>query len=122
MLGRITQCGGRVTVISEDGTVYAELNYGADNKKELVKITVDQLSVVIRYPWDMLTLNELIIANFRHDGKNHRSMIADELFDTGRHKLGVIMGDYVHTGIHTSIYPGCKIWSDASTIPSAIVH
>jgi acetyltransferase-like isoleucine patch superfamily enzyme len=62
-----------------------------------------------------------ITANFRHDGKNHRSMLNGELVDTGRRKLGVIMGDNVHTGIHTSIYPGRKIWPEMSTLPGDIV-
>ncbi len=62
-----------------------------------------------------------ITANFRHDGKNHRSMLNGELIDTGRRKLGVIMGDHVHTGIHTSLYPGRKIWPEMSTRPGDIV-
>ena len=62
-----------------------------------------------------------ITANFRHDGRNHRSLVAGKLVDTGRRKFGTIMGDRVHTGIHTSIYPGRKIWPDLSTRPGAIV-
>lgn len=62
-----------------------------------------------------------ITANFRHDGKNHCSLVDEELIDTGRRKLGCIMGDDVHTGIHTSIYPGRKIWPHQSTLPGAIV-
>ncbi len=62
-----------------------------------------------------------ITANFRHDGKNHRSILDGKLVDTGRRKLGVIMGDNVHTGIHTSIYPGRKIWPNMSTKPGEIV-
>ncbi len=63
-----------------------------------------------------------ITANFRHDGKNHKSMIRGELVDTGRRKLGAIVGDDVHTGINTSIYPGRKLWPGTSTIPGEIVH
>ena len=63
-----------------------------------------------------------ITANFRHDGKNHRSDVEGELIDTGRRKFGCIMGDNVHTGIHTSIYPGRKIWNDQSTLPGEIVQ
>jgi len=62
-----------------------------------------------------------ITANFRHDGRNHRSIVADELLDTGRRKLGAIIGDDVHTGIHTAIYPGRKIWPSCSTLPGDIV-
>ncbi len=62
-----------------------------------------------------------ITANFRHDGTNHRSMVKGELLDTGRRKLGTIIGDGVHTGINTSIYPGRKIWPGASTLPGEVV-
>jgi acetyltransferase-like isoleucine patch superfamily enzyme len=62
-----------------------------------------------------------ITANFRHDGKNHRSAVDGVIIDTGRRKLGTIFGDDVHTGIHTSIYPGRKIWPKKSTLPGDIV-
>ena len=62
-----------------------------------------------------------ITANFRHDGRNHRSEINGKLIDTNRRKLGCIIGNDVHTGIHTSIYPGRKIWPHMSTIPGEIV-
>lgn len=63
-----------------------------------------------------------ITANLRHDGKNQRSMLNGKLTDTGRRKLGAIIGDNVHTGIHTSIYPGRKIWPDMSTRPGSAVE
>lgn len=63
-----------------------------------------------------------IISNFRHDGKNHRTMVDGCLVDTGRRKFGAIIGDHVHTGIHTSIYPGRKIAAHATTRPGAIVN
>jgi UDP-N-acetylglucosamine diphosphorylase / glucose-1-phosphate thymidylyltransferase / UDP-N-acetylgalactosamine diphosphorylase / glucosamine-1-phosphate N-acetyltransferase / galactosamine-1-phosphate N-acetyltransferase len=63
-----------------------------------------------------------ITANFRHDGKNHRSNVKDGLVDTGRRKLGAIIGDDVHTGINTSIYPGRKMWPHTSTLPGAVVR
>lgn len=62
-----------------------------------------------------------ITANFRHDGKSHRSMIGGVLVDTGRRKFGAIIGDHVHTGIHTSIYPGRKLWPGTMTLPGAVV-
>jgi len=62
-----------------------------------------------------------VTANFRHDGANHRSMVKGELVDTGRRKLGAILGDGVHTGINTSIYPGRKIWPGLSTLPGEVV-
>ncbi len=63
-----------------------------------------------------------ITANFRHDGRNHRCMVEGALLDTGRRKLGAIIGDGVHTGIHTSIYPGRKLWPHTSTRPGDIVQ
>ena len=61
-------------------------------------------------------------SNLRHDGKNHRSFVAGELIDTGRRKFGTIVGDGVHTGIHTSIYPGRKLGPGSSTRPGEIVR
>lgn len=63
-----------------------------------------------------------ITANFRHDGASHRSMVGGELVDTGRRKFGAIIGDHVHTGIHTSIYPGRKLWPNTATLPGDIVR
>jgi bifunctional UDP-N-acetylglucosamine pyrophosphorylase/glucosamine-1-phosphate N-acetyltransferase len=61
-------------------------------------------------------------SNLRHDGSNHRSTVAGELVDTGRRKFGAIIGDGVHTGINTSIYPGRKMWPGTTTLPGAIVQ
>jgi len=63
-----------------------------------------------------------ITANLRHDGTNHKSKIGKSLLDTGRRKLGAIIGDDVHTGINTSFYPGRKMWPKTSTIPGQIVN
>jgi bifunctional UDP-N-acetylglucosamine pyrophosphorylase/glucosamine-1-phosphate N-acetyltransferase len=62
-----------------------------------------------------------ITSNLRHDGGAHRSPVAGRMADTGRRKLGAIVGDGVHTGIHTSLYPGRKLWPKTSTLPGAIV-
>jgi bifunctional UDP-N-acetylglucosamine pyrophosphorylase/glucosamine-1-phosphate N-acetyltransferase len=62
-----------------------------------------------------------ITSNLRHDGGAHRSPIEGQMVDTGRRKLGAIIGDGVHTGIHTAIYPGRKLWPKTSTLPGAIV-
>ena len=62
-----------------------------------------------------------ITANLRHDGKPHRSMVNNQLINTDRRKVGAIIGDSVHTGIHCSIYPGRKIWPNVCTPPGAII-
>ena len=61
-------------------------------------------------------------SNLRHDGKNHRSMVQGVLVDTGRRKFGAIIGDGVHTGINTSIYPGRKLGPHTTTRPGEIVQ
>lgn len=63
-----------------------------------------------------------ITSNLRHDGKNHRTEMDGVLVDTGRRKFGCIVGDGVHTGINTSIYPGRKLWAGTSTRPGEIVQ
>jgi UDP-N-acetylglucosamine diphosphorylase / glucose-1-phosphate thymidylyltransferase / UDP-N-acetylgalactosamine diphosphorylase / glucosamine-1-phosphate N-acetyltransferase / galactosamine-1-phosphate N-acetyltransferase len=62
-----------------------------------------------------------IIANLRHEHDNVMSKVSGILVDTGRRKFGTIIGDNVHTGIHTSIYPGRKIWPGKMTRPGEIV-
>ncbi len=62
------------------------------------------------------------ISNLRHDGANHRTLVDGKLVDTGRRKFGVICGDGVHTGIHTTIYPGRKLFPYTTTRPGEVVR
>jgi len=62
-----------------------------------------------------------ITSNLRHDNGNHRTLVDGEIVDTGRRKLGTIVGDGVHTGIHTAIYPARKLGPGATTRPGAVV-
>jgi len=32
------------------------------------------------------------------------------------------VGDHVHTGINTSIYPGRKLWPHTTTLPGEVVR
>jgi len=50
-----------------------------------------------------------IVANLRHDKKTIHIKINDTIVDSGRRKLGVIMGDNVYTSVNTSINPGTLI-------------
>jgi len=63
-----------------------------------------------------------ITANSRHDGREHRSLVRGVLVETQRRKFGAIFGDRVHTGIHTSVYPGRKLWPDTATRPGTVVQ
>ena len=62
-----------------------------------------------------------ITSNLRHDGNNHRSVIDGTIIDTGRRKFGTVIGDGVHTGIHTSLYPGRKLGPGTMTLPGEVV-
>lgn len=62
-----------------------------------------------------------IVSNLRHDGKNHRWKLNGELVDTGRRKFGAIIGEGVHTGIHSAIYPGRMLPPGCSTIPGEVI-
>ncbi|HDD72370.1 MAG TPA: glucose-1-phosphate thymidylyltransferase, partial [Candidatus Bathyarchaeota archaeon] len=50
-----------------------------------------------------------LIANLRFDDRPVKVMVKDRLVDSGRRKLGVIMGDEVKTGVNVSIMPGVKV-------------
>jgi UDP-N-acetylglucosamine diphosphorylase/glucosamine-1-phosphate N-acetyltransferase len=63
-----------------------------------------------------------VTADFRHDGKNHSTIIKGRKVDTGLRKLGAFIGDNVNTGINTTIYPGRKIWPGLATLPGEIVQ
>ena len=61
------------------------------------------------------------VANLRHDGKNIKVMLKGRIIDSGRRKLGVIMGDDVHTGINTSINIGVMMEKGRNTYPGEII-
>ncbi len=50
-----------------------------------------------------------VLANFRFDERNISIEIEDESVDTGRDKLGAIIGNNSKTGVNVSILPGVKI-------------
>ncbi|MEJ6572927.1 MAG: hypothetical protein QNL01_07055 [Akkermansiaceae bacterium] len=62
-----------------------------------------------------------ILANYRHDGTNHRSMVKGRFVDTERIKFGAVVGDGVRTGVNTCVYPGRKIGPGRMTLPNATV-
>ncbi len=62
------------------------------------------------------------IANLRLDEHNIRVSVKGKLVDTGRRKLGVIMGDDVHTGINVSIDVGTMLGARTMIGPGARVR
>lgn len=61
------------------------------------------------------------VANLRHDGRTIRVMLKGKLIDSGRRKLGTIMGDDVHTGINSMINVGAVIECKAMIAPGELV-
>lgn len=62
-----------------------------------------------------------ITANLRHDNKTIKVEIKGKLEDSGRRKMGAIIGHNVKTGINVTIYPGRKIGSNSFIGPGVIV-
>ncbi|MBO8175312.1 MAG: NTP transferase domain-containing protein [Thermococcus sp.] len=62
-----------------------------------------------------------ITANLRHDNKTIKVEVKGKLEDSGRRKLGAIIGHNVKVGINVSIYPGRKIGSNSFVGPGVIV-
>jgi len=61
------------------------------------------------------------VANLRHDGRTVIVELAGRKFNSGRRKLGVIMGDNVHTGINSMINVGATISSGSYINPGEFV-
>jgi UDP-N-acetylglucosamine diphosphorylase/glucosamine-1-phosphate N-acetyltransferase len=61
------------------------------------------------------------VANLRHDGRTVIVELTERKINSGRRKLGVIMGDNVHTGINSMINVGATISSGACINPGEFV-
>ncbi|WP_135820712.1 bifunctional sugar-1-phosphate nucleotidylyltransferase/acetyltransferase [Halostella litorea] len=61
------------------------------------------------------------VANLRHDDENVKLTVKGERVDTGRRKLGVVLGDGAKTGINTSLNAGTKLGAGAMTRPGEAV-
>ncbi len=62
------------------------------------------------------------VANLRFDRRNIKVMCKDGLVDSGRRKMGVVMGDDVETGINAMILPGTVIHEEAVIGAGATAH
>ena len=62
-----------------------------------------------------------ITANIRFDNKDIGMSVNDKREDSGRRKLGAIIGDHVQTGINVNLLPGVKIGSGAWVAPGLTV-
>jgi len=63
-----------------------------------------------------------ITANYRLDSKTVKMMVKDRVVDSGRRKLGVVLGDNVKTGINALFMPGVKVGNDSWIGPNVLVH
>lgn len=63
-----------------------------------------------------------IIANLRFDNKNIKVTIKGERINSGRRKLGAIIGDKVQTGISVSIHPGVIIGNETWIAPGVTLQ
>lgn len=61
------------------------------------------------------------IANYRFDGKTIMMKVKNQIVDTGRRKLGVVMGDNVKTGINSSLMPGIRVGQDCWIGPKVLI-
>lgn len=62
------------------------------------------------------------VANLRFDDRPVKVTFKGQLIDSGRRKLGVIMGDDVKTGINSMIDPGTIIFENSTIGPGAVVR
>ncbi len=63
-----------------------------------------------------------ITANYRLDAGSIKMMVKDQLVNTGRRKLGVILGDNVKTGIKSTFMPGVKVGLNSWVGPNFMVE
>ncbi|MEM3579021.1 MAG: sugar phosphate nucleotidyltransferase [Candidatus Bathyarchaeia archaeon] len=63
-----------------------------------------------------------ITANYRFDAGMVKMMVKDKLVDSGRTKLGAVLGDNVKTGINALFMPGVKVGNNCWIGPNVVVH
>jgi bifunctional UDP-N-acetylglucosamine pyrophosphorylase/glucosamine-1-phosphate N-acetyltransferase len=61
-------------------------------------------------------------ANYRLDGGTVKMMVKDKVVDSGRTKLGAVLGDNVKAGINALFMPGVKVGSDSQIGPNVVVY
>jgi len=63
-----------------------------------------------------------ITANYRLDAGTIKMMVKDKAVDSGRTKLGVILGDNVKAGINSLFMPGVKVGNNSWIGPNVVVY
>jgi len=63
-----------------------------------------------------------ITANYRLDGGTVKMTVKGESVDSGRRKLGAVLGDNVKTGINALLMPGVKVGCNSWVGPNVVVY
>jgi bifunctional UDP-N-acetylglucosamine pyrophosphorylase/glucosamine-1-phosphate N-acetyltransferase len=63
-----------------------------------------------------------ITANYRLDGGTIKMVVKDKVVDSGRTKLGAVLGDGVKAGINALFMPGVKVGCNSWVGPSVVVQ
>lgn len=63
-----------------------------------------------------------ITANYRLDGGTIKMVVKGKVVDSGRTKLGAVLGDSVKAGINALFMPGVKVGSNSWIGPNVVVH
>jgi bifunctional UDP-N-acetylglucosamine pyrophosphorylase/glucosamine-1-phosphate N-acetyltransferase len=63
-----------------------------------------------------------VMANYRFDAGTIKMMVKDQLIDTGRRKLGAVLGDNVKTGIKSLFMPGVKVGVNSWVGPNLMIE
>ena len=63
-----------------------------------------------------------ITANYRLDGGTIKMTVKDRVVDSGRTKLGAVLGDNVKAGINALFMPGVKVGCNSWIGPNVVVH
>jgi UDP-N-acetylglucosamine diphosphorylase/glucosamine-1-phosphate N-acetyltransferase len=63
-----------------------------------------------------------IMGNYRLDSGSVKMIVKDKLVDTGRRKLGAVLGDNVKTGINALFMPGVKVGANSWVGPNFMVR
>jgi len=63
-----------------------------------------------------------VTANYRLDGGTIKMTVKDKVLDSGRTKLGVVLGDGVKSGINALFMPGVKVGNNSWVGPNVVVY
>jgi len=63
-----------------------------------------------------------VTANFRLDAGTVKMSVKDMIVDSGRRKLGAVLGDNVKAGINVLFMPGVKVGSNSWIGPNVVVY